>query len=135
MREPVYIPTRIGPVYRACEYRDPARDSPHCLLNRLLGKARALKLSIFTGSLLAFIVCYLLVPGIGLTTYAGHWILGLVLALFMAAFDLVMGRLLLRRPWSKAFSDFNPATGNYLIYGLALLMVYPTLVGLCRGTL
>lgn len=104
-------------------------------LNRLLGKARALKLSIITGSLLAFIVCYLLVPGIGLTTYAGHWILGLVLSLFMAAFDLVMGRLLLRRPWSKAFNDFNPATGNYLIYGLALLVVYPTLVGLYRGTL
>ncbi len=104
------------------------------LLVPRVGKERALKLSIVSGALLAFVVCYLLVPGIGLKTLTGHVYLGLGLALFMAGFDLALGRLLLRRSWSRAFGDFNPATGNYLVFGLALLVTYPALVALLRGT-
>lgn len=104
------------------------------LLVPRVGKERALKLSIVSGALLAFVVCYLLVPGIGLKTLPGHVYLGLGLALFMAGFDLALGRLLLRRSWSRAFGDFNPATGNYLVFGLALLVAYPALVALLRGT-
>jgi hypothetical protein len=105
------------------------------LLVPRVGKERALKLSIVSGSLLALAVCYLLVPGIGLTTAAGHLYLGVVLALFMACFDAAMGRLLLRRSWAKVASDFNPATGNYLVFGLAVLVVAPLLVAWLRGTI
>jgi hypothetical protein len=93
-----------------------------------IGKKRALKVSIVSASLLAFIVCYLLVPGVGLSTVDEHFYLGLFLASFMALFDIAMGMLLLRRSWRKAFSDFNPLTGNYLIIGLALLVVFPPIV-------
>ncbi|WP_298827317.1 hypothetical protein [uncultured Piscinibacter sp.] len=103
------------------------------LLVPRVGKALALKLSIVSGSLLAFAVCYLLVPGIGLATIEEHLLLGLCLALFMAAFDLAMGRLLLRRSWSKALQDFNPATGNLLVVGLGLLVLFPALVALLRA--
>ena len=51
----------------------------------------------------------------------------------MATFDLLMGRLLLRRPWSKALDDFDPATGNLLVVGLALLVVFPVWVMHLRG--
>lgn len=102
------------------------------LLVPRVGKELALKLSIVSGSLLAFAVCYVLVPGVGLATVGQHLLLGLVLAAFMAAFDLAMGRLLLRRSWSKALQDFNPSTGNYLVFGLALLVVFPALVSLIR---
>lgn len=98
------------------------------LLVPRIGKARALKVSIVSGSILAFLVCYALVPGMGLATPGQTLSLGVFLALFMAAFDIAMGKLLLRRSWSKAFSDFNPATGNWLIFGLALLTVFPTVV-------
>jgi hypothetical protein len=57
-----------------------------------LGKARALKLSIVSGSVLAFGVCLLLVPGIGLRGPGAHLGLGLGLAGFMALFDLALGR-------------------------------------------
>jgi len=97
-----------------------------------VGKDRALKLSIVSGSLLAFVVCYVLVPGVGLMGIGAHLLLGLGLALFMAAFDLAMGMLLLRRSWSKALQDFNPATGNYLVFGLGLLVVFPALVAWIR---
>ena len=53
--------------------------------------------------------------------------LGLVVALFMASFDVAMGKLLLRRSWTRVFSDFNPATGNYLLFGVFLLVTFPWL--------
>jgi hypothetical protein len=103
------------------------------LLVPRVGKELALKLSIVSGSLLAFAVCFALVPGIGLSTMRGHLLLGLGLAAFMAAFDLTMGRLVLRRSWRKALQDFDPRTGNFLVFGLALLALFPAAVALVRG--
>lgn len=103
------------------------------LLAPRVGKQRAIKLSIVSGSLLAFGVCYVLVPGVGLSTLTAHLLLGAFLALFMAGFDIAMGRLLLRRSWTKALQDFNPAAGNYLVFGLALLVCFPALVYLFRS--
>lgn len=103
------------------------------LLVPRLGKDLALKLSIVSGSFLAFAVCYVLVPGVGLTTMGEHLVLGLCLAAFMAMFDLAMGMLLLRRSWRKALQDFNPATGNLLVVGLALLVFFPALVTQLRA--
>jgi len=100
------------------------------LLVPRVGKARALKLSIVSGSLLAFAVCWLLVPGFGLMGLGEQLALGLGLAVFMAGFDLAMGRLLLRRSWVKSLQDFNPATGNYLVFGLGWLVLVPAVVGL-----
>ncbi|MCZ2407310.1 MAG: hypothetical protein LC097_11360 [Burkholderiales bacterium] len=90
-----------------------------------IGKSRALKLSIVTGSALAFGVCYLLVPGIGVVKSAGLLAIGLVLALFMAGFDIALAKMLLRQPWAKVFQDFDPRTGNYLSFGLLLLVFFP----------
>ena len=51
-----------------------------------------------------------------------------VLAAFMAAFDIGIGILLMRKPWRKVAPDFDPRTGNYLSFGLAFLLVVPWLV-------
>lgn len=93
-----------------------------------IGKKRALKVSIVSGTLLAFVVCYLLVPGIGITGTTGLVLVGLVLALFMATFDIVLARVLLRLPWARVLRDFDPRTGNYLVAGLALLVFMPLVV-------
>jgi hypothetical protein len=100
-----------------------------------VGKERALKLSIVSGSLLALGVCWLLVPAMGLHRLGQQLALGLGLALFMAGFDLSLGVLLLRRPWRRVLQqDFNPASGNYLLLGLILLLFFPALVmGLRAG--
>lgn len=103
------------------------------LLVPRLGKARALRLSAFTGSLLALLVCLVLVPPIGLAGSGQHLALGLVLAAFMAAFDLAIGRWLMRKPWAKLWPDFDPRTGNYLSFGLAFLVVAPLLGQGLRG--
>lgn len=98
-------------------------------LNRWLGKARALRWSIVSGAALAFGVCWLFVPSLGLHATDALLVLGVGLAAFMAAFDIVLARTLLRRPWPSVWADFNPASGNYLLWGLLLLMTFPFIIG------
>ncbi len=90
-----------------------------------IGKKRALKLCIVTGSALAFGVCFLLVPRIGITDQTGLLAIGFVLVLFMASFDIILAKTLLNLPWGKVFRDFDPRTGNYLSFGLLLLLFFP----------
>lgn len=98
-----------------------------------IGKARALKLSIVTGTLLAFAICWWRVPQVGLQGDVAHLALGAGLAAFMAGFDIAMGLLVLRRPLAKVLPDFNPATGNYLLYGLVALALIPWAVARLQG--
>ena len=97
-------------------------------LARRIGKQRAIKVSVVSGTALAFIVCYILVPGIGLQGLSQHFILGAVLAAFMASFDIAFGKFVMRFTWQRIFRDFNPSSGNYLSFGLAALTLIPALV-------
>lgn len=69
-------------------------------------------------------------PGLGLPSAGAHLALGVGLALFMAAFDLAIGRFLMRKSWAKLWPDFDPRTGNYLAFGLLALCFIPLLVWL-----
>lgn len=93
-----------------------------------IGKERAIKFSALTGTLLAFAICWMLVPGINLPSVGAHLLLGLLLAGFMAGFDIAVGRWLMRKSWSKIWPDFNPRTGNFLLYGLLALCFIPLVV-------
>lgn len=93
-----------------------------------IGKERAIKLSALTGTLLASAICWLLVPGVELQSPAAHLLLGIGLAAFMASFDIAIGRWLMRKSWAKIWPDFNPRTGNYLLYGLLALCLIPLAV-------
>lgn len=98
-----------------------------------IGKERATRWSVVSGTLLAFAVCYVLVPGIGLQGVMAHVYLGLGLATFMAAFDVAFGKWVLRFKWPLIWRDFNPASGNLLSVGLVLLTFQPALVWWLRG--
>lgn len=52
----------------------------------------------------------------------------------MAGFDQAMAKPLLRRSWTSALVDFDRLTGNLLVVGLALRVIFPALVSLPRGT-
>jgi hypothetical protein len=93
-----------------------------------VGKERAIKLSALTGTLLALGICWLLVPGINLESARAHLLLGVVLAVFMASFDIAIGKWLMRKSWAKIWPDFNPKTGNYLLFGLLALCFIPVVV-------
>jgi len=100
-----------------------------------VGKDLAIRLSMVSGTALAFLVCATLVPGIGLQGLWPHLYLGLTLAAFMAAFDVFIGRAIMRFKWSRIWQDFNPASGNYLSVGLLMLVFQPALVWWIRGLL
>ena len=93
-----------------------------------VGKATAIKLGAISGTVLAFVVCYLLVPGIGLKGLVQHLYLGIGLATFMATFDIAFGRVVMRFKWPRIWQDFNPASGNFLSVGLVLLTLIPSFV-------
>jgi len=97
-----------------------------------LGKSCALKLGILSGTAIAFGLCWVFVPSIGLSTLTGHLALGCVLAVFMAGFDLALGMLLLKNTLRKILDDFNPATGNFLVFGLAALVIIPAVIAHIR---
>lgn len=100
------------------------------LLIPRIGKARAIKLSALTGTLLAFLIGWWWVPGLGLRSPGAHLALGVGLAAFMAAFDVAIGRWLMRKSWAKIWPDFDPRRGNYLLFGLIGLCWMPLLVWL-----
>ncbi len=98
-----------------------------------VGKAVALKLSVVTGSVLAFGLCWVFVPAIGAVGWPGHLGVGLGLAVFMAAFDVAIGRGVMRLPWGRIARDFDPGSGNGLSIGLGLLAGMPAAVAALRG--
>ena len=98
------------------------------LITPRIGKEKAIKLSAGTGSILAFSICLWQVPGIGIQSPGEHLVLGSGLALFMASFDVLIGRLVMRKSWQKIWPDFDPRSGNYLLYGLLGLCFMPLLV-------
>ncbi len=104
------------------------------LLAPRVGKALAIKLSVVSGTLLAFGLCYFFVPSIGAHGLGQHLILGVALALFMATFDVAIGRLVMRLKWARIWQDFNPSSGNFLSVGLVLLALIPSLVWWLRAS-
>ena len=93
-----------------------------------VGKSLALKVGIVTGSILAFITCYYFVPNMGVKDNVYLMAIGIIISSFMAFFDIALSMIVLKRPFKKTLQDFNPSTGNYLIFGILMLTVYPVIV-------
>lgn len=119
----------IGPVLGLCVLLASA-ETLHGIFRAVvlvprIGKLRAQQLSIVTGSLLAGALCAWRVPNLGLQGTPELLALGLVLSGFMAGFDIALARGLLHRRWPQVWQDFNPASGNYLLFGLIWLAGVP----------
>ncbi|PIQ38962.1 MAG: hypothetical protein COW58_14520 [Thalassolituus sp. CG17_big_fil_post_rev_8_21_14_2_50_53_8] len=93
-----------------------------------LGKKTALKISAITGSLLALLLCAWVIPKTSLNSAADLLLAGVILAAFMALFDVLIGRWVMKLNWKKISRDFNPVNGNYLSIALLLLITYPWVV-------
>lgn len=100
----------------------------NALLAPKIGTKRAKKLSLISGTILLFIVCYLWVPRLGLVSPGSLLALGLWLAMFMALFDMLLGRYIIKLRWQVILKDFDPRQGNYLVFGLLVLVFIPLVV-------
>lgn len=98
-----------------------------------LGNKKAKQYSVISGTLLAFAVCYVMVPWLDVNVGYQLVLIGLALALFMALFDIMLARFVVKLKWELIVNDFNPAKGNYLIVGLILLIMIPYAVMKLKG--
>jgi hypothetical protein len=60
---------------------------------------------------------------------------GLVWLLFLLAFEVTVGRFLMRASWKRIASDFDLRRGGLLGIGMAVLLVAPYLAARLRGML
>ena len=90
-----------------------------------IGTKKAKQLSLISGSLLAFILCYFWIPNLEIKTTAHLFLVGLVLSIFMALFDVILGRYIIKLKWRVILNDFNPMRGNFLLIGLVVLSTIP----------
>lgn len=102
-----------------------------------LGGRRAQRVSLLSGSILAFLLISLALPSLSLPVQPlpssmALVLLGLALAAFMAAYDAALGRWVFQRSWRAVLQDFNPAHGNTLVLGVVVLSLSPLLASLLR---
>lgn len=98
-----------------------------------LGTKRAKRLSVFSGSLLAFGVCYFWIPRLNIQSPKVLLGIGLLLAGFMALFDIVLGKYILKQKWHVVLKEFKFWQGNLLPIGLLFLVFIPMLVMALRS--
>jgi hypothetical protein len=98
-----------------------------------IGNKRAKQYSVISGTLLAFAVCYIMVPWLNINVDYQLILIGLVLAVFMASFDIILARFVVKMKWESIINDFNPAKGNYLIFGMIALIIIPYAVMKLKG--
>jgi hypothetical protein len=98
-----------------------------------IGNKRAKQYSVISGTLLAFAVCYIMVPWLDINVEYQLVLVGLVLAVFMASFDIILARFVVKLKWKSIINDFNPAKGNYLIFGMISLIIIPYAVMKLKG--
>ncbi len=97
-----------------------------------LGGRRDKRVSIVSGSLLAFLLVALALPTLPLPSSTGLLLLGIALAASMAAYDAALGRWVFHRSWRAVVQDFNPFRGNLLVLGGIVLVLSPLLASAVR---
>ncbi|MGB3200485.1 MAG: hypothetical protein WBA99_06265 [Nodosilinea sp.] len=98
-----------------------------------LGTKKAKQLSLVSGTLILFLICYFWIPNLGIDSIESLLAVGLFLALFMGLFDIVLGRYIMKLRWKIVLRDFDLRQGNYLLVGLLILSGIPLIVMKLRG--
>lgn len=96
-------------------------------LNRALGVRAAKRVSIVPALGFCLLICFFYVPLLGVATAAGQILLGVSLSAFMLAFDVAMGRAVLKMNWSRVLEDLDLRKGNLLALGLLAMAFCPWL--------
>lgn len=90
-----------------------------------IGHGRAKRLSVISGSLLGFGVCYLMVPWTGVVDRTALLFMGTAIAAFMLLFDIVIGRYVFKMSWKTVLADLDVFHGGFLPLGLLALTFSP----------
>ena len=74
---------------------------------------------------LCLLICYFYIPMLNIHTDSGLILLGVSLSLFMFAFDVTLGRLVMKAKWTSIFDELNLLKGNLLAVGMVLMAFCP----------
>ncbi len=102
-------------------------------LNPRVGDRRARQVGVFTGTIIILLIGWFTVPWINPNTWIESFSVGLIWLGAMLTFDVSFGRLYLRLPWKRIWSDFDISQGGLLGFGMAALLVTPWVVARLRG--
>lgn len=106
-----------------------AVESVHGTLRQLflvpvLGDFRARQVSVVTGSLLIFLVSWLLIRWLGATRRRVLLGIGFFWVLLTVVFEITLGRLL-GFEWSRLLADYDLPNGGLMGLGLVALLLTP----------
>jgi hypothetical protein len=101
-------------------------------INPRLGDRRARQVGVLTGTIIILLIGWFTVPWIDPNTWIESFSVGLIWLGAMLTFDVSFGRLFLRLPWKRIWSDFDISQGGLLGFGMAALLVTPWIVAHLR---
>lgn len=97
------------------------------LLVPIVGDFSARQLSVFTGSLLIFIVTLLLIKWIDAKSTVQLVMVGALWVILTILFEVMLGRLVLDLSWDRITEDYDITRGGLLGFGLMFILVSPLL--------
>ena len=96
-----------------------------------IGGLHARQVGVLIGSLLIFAIAWLTARWIG-TGKRGELLgVGLLWVILTLIFEIAFGRAI-GMSWDGIFSDYNPARGGFMLFGLAFMCVAPLLAARLR---
>lgn len=96
-------------------------------LNKRVGIKKAKRMSMVSALILCLLICYWYIPLLNIRTDKGLLLLGISLSSFMALFDIVLGRFVVKANWETIIDDFNLVKGNMMGLGMIVMALCPLL--------
>jgi len=98
----------------------------------VLGDLRARQWGVPVGCLIVLLIACLTTHWLGAATRAAQLRVGAAWVVLTVLFEVVLGRAL-GLGWDRIFSDYNPARGGFMIFGLAFMLIAPLLAAGLRN--
>ena len=95
------------------------------------GDLRARQLGVLTGSLLILAIATISIRWLGPRTDRQKLAIGALWVACMVAFEVGLGRAL-GASWSRLAADYDPAQGGFMLFGMAVLLLAPTIAARIR---
>jgi hypothetical protein len=98
----------------------------------VLGDLRARQWGVPVGCVIVLAVALLTTRWIGAGTRAAQLRVGIFWVALTLLFEVILGRAL-GLHWERILSDYNPARGGFMVFGLAFMLVAPLLAAILRN--
>ena len=98
-----------------------------------LGDLRARQLGLLVGSVIVFAIALLTARWLGARTRRARLGVGFAWVILTVIFEFALGRAL-GYGWERILSDYNPARGGLMLFGLAFMAVAPLLAARLRDS-